>query len=353
MTEFKALNARIVPPDEQAMRSARARWDSLAKPLHGLGILEDDIARIAGVQKSADVDLSRRAVVVMCADNGVIAKGVSQVGQEVTAIVAENIARGDASVCRMARIARADVIPVDVGVARPVNISQVGRCNVRRGTADMTEGPAMTRDEAKAAVRVGVDMARVLHEQGYRLLATGEMGIGNTTTSSAIAAALAVKPITEVTGRGAGLSDEGLLRKQHAISRALETNQPDASDALDVLHKVGGLDIAGLAGVCIGGALYGMPVLLDGFISLAAALVAVRLCPNCAPYLFASHVSKEPAARMLLDELCLSPLICADLCLGEGTGAVAAMPLLDMALAVYNEMATFEDISVPAYKPLC
>ncbi len=353
MTDFVLLNESIAPPDAEAMREARERWNSIAKPLNGLGLLEDAIVRMAGVQRSASVDISRRALVVMCADNGVVARGVTQTGQEVTAIVTENIARGDASVCRMARVARAEVFPVDVGVARPVDIPPFGQRNVRRGTADMSEGPAMTREEAAAAVGAGIDIVRLLREAGYKLVATGEMGIGNTTTSSAVAAVLTGRPVDVVTGRGAGLSDEGLMRKLHAVTRAIEANEPDPLDALDVLHKVGGLDLAGLAGVCVGGALCGVPVVLDGFISLAAALLAVRLCPNCAPYCIASHVSKEPGARLLLKELRLSPVICAGLCLGEGTGAVAALPLFDMALAVYGEMATFMDISIKPYKPLC
>lgn len=353
MIDFRELNARMDLPDETVIRASRARWDSLAKPLRGLGILEDDVVRIAGIQDSLMPDVSRRAVVVMCADNGVVARGVAQAGQGVTAAVAESIARGTASVCLMARVAGADVFPVDIGVARPVDIPAFGQRNVRRGTADMTEGPAMTKEEAVAAVEVGMDVVRSLKDEGYRLVATGEMGIGNTTTSSAVIAALTGEPVEPVTGRGAGLSDEGLLRKLGAIVHALERNRPDASDALDVLHKVGGLDLAGLAGLCLGGALYRVPVLIDGIISLAGALIAVRLCPNCRAYLLGSHISKEPAARMLLDELRLSPLICADMGLGEGTGAVAAMPLLDMALAVYSQTATFEDIRIPAYKPLC
>ncbi len=353
MKDYAEWNLRIAEPDAQAMTAARARWNAIAKPLEGLGLLEKVVVQIAGIQQSADADISRRTVIVMCADNGVVRKGVTQTGQEVTAIVTENIARGDTSVCRMARIACADVVPVDIGVARQVDIPAIGQRNIRRGTADITEEPAMTREEAFLGIETGIEMVRLIKEQGARLVAAGEMGIGNTTTSSAVTAVLTGRPIEEVTGRGAGLSLEGLSRKFNAVHRAIEANAPDASDALDVLHKVGGLDIAGIAGMCIGGALHRLPVVLDGFISLASALVAVRLCPRCAPYLLASHVSKEPAARILLDELKLNPIICAELSLGEGTGAVAALPLFDMALAVYREMATFGDISVEAYQPLC
>ena len=342
----------IVPADQAAMEQARRRWDSIAKPLGSLGLLEEAVVRMAGITGSPNVDISRRAVVVMCADNGVVARGVTQTGQEVTAIVAENMSSGDTSVCAMARAANAQVVPVDVGVARPLAGARVVQRNIRRGTADMTLGPAMTRSEAERAVLVGVEVAQDLCAQGVNLLATGEMGIGNTTTSSAIAAVLLDRPVEDMTGRGAGLSSEGLQRKIAAIRTAIEVNRPDPADALDVLHKVGGLDIAGLAGVFLGGALCHVPVLVDGFISSVAALVAARLCPACKDYMLGSHASEEPASKLVLSELGLRPFLYAGMRLGEGTGAVAVMPLLDMGLAVYREMATFEDTKIEAYQPL-
>ena len=342
----------IVPADQEAMSRAKARWDSIAKPLGSLGLLEDAVIRVAGMTGSPDVDLSRRAVVVMCADNGVVARGVTQTGQEVTAIVAENMSSGDTSVCAMSRAAGAEVVPVDVGVARPLTGARIVQRNIRRGTADMTLGPAMTREEAVRAVLTGVEIARELRGRGVRLLATGEMGIGNTTTSSAVAAVLLGKPAEDMTGRGAGLSSEGLQRKIQAIETAIAVNRPDPADALDVLHKVGGLDIAGLAGVFLGGALCRTPVLVDGFISSVAALVAARLCPDCSGYMLGSHASEEPASQLVLAELGLRPFLYAGMRLGEGTGAVAVMPLLDMGLAVYREMTTFEDTNIEAYQPL-
>ena len=342
----------IVPADQEAMSRAKARWDSIAKPLGSLGLLEDAVIRVAGMTGSPDVDLSRRAVVVMCADNGVVARGVTQTGQEVTAIVAENMSSGDTSVCAMSRAAGAEVVPVDVGVARPLTGARIVQRNIRRGTADMTLGPAMTREEAVRAVLTGVEVARELCGRGVRLLATGEMGIGNTTTSSAVAAVLLGKPAEDMTGRGAGLSSEGLQRKIQAIETSIAVNRPDPADALDVLHKVGGLDIAGLAGVFLGGALCRTPVLVDGFISSVAALVAGRLCPAAKDYMLGSHASEEPASRLVLSELGLRPFLYAGMRLGEGTGAVAVMPLLDMGLAVYREMTTFEDTNIEAYQPL-
>ena len=342
----------IAPADQAAMEQARRRWDSIAKPLGSLGLLEEAVVRMAGITGSPDVDISRRAVVVMCADNGVVARGVTQTGQEVTAIVAENMSSGDTSVCAMARAANAQVVPVDVGVARPLAGARVVQRNIRRGTADMTLGPAMTRSEAERAVLVGVEAAQGLCARGINLLATGEMGIGNTTTSSAIAAVLLDRPVEDMTGRGAGLSSEGLQRKIAAIRTAVSVNRPDPADVLDVLHKVGGLDIAGLAGVFLGGALCRVPVLVDGFISSVAALAAARLCPACKDYMLGSHASEEPASKLVLSALGLRPFLYAGMRLGEGTGAVAVMPLLDMGLAVYREMATFEDTNIEAYQPL-
>ena len=351
-TTLSQLNTRIGPLDKNAMAEAQRRWDSIAHPLNSLGMLERDIIRIAGITGDPNVDLSKKAVVAMCADNGVVAEGVTQTGQEVTAIVTENMSKGDTSVCCMARIAGAEVIPVDIGVARPVTGENIRQCCVRRGTANMTKGPAMSREEAAKAVMTGILLVEELKQVGFRLLATGEMGIGNTTTSSAIVSVLLGKDPAEVTGRGAGLTSEGLERKIQAIRTAIAVNQPDSADPLDVLHKVGGLDIAGLTGVFLGGAIHRVPVLVDGFISSAAALVAAAICPAAKDYMLASHASNEPAGRMVLETLGLTPFLHAGMCLGEGTGAVAVMPLLDMGAAVYREMCTFAATDIEAYEHL-
>ena len=351
MTLQEVLSS-ITPADQAACRAAEQHWDTVAKPLGSLGLLEQAVVRLAGIAGTPDVHIAKRAVVAMCADNGVVAEGVTQTGQEVTAVVAENMSRGDTSVCCMARLAGADVIPVDIGVATPVTGEHILQRNVRRGTANLAQGPAMTREECEQAILVGVDVVRSLKEQGYELLATGEMGIGNTTTSSAVASVLLQRPVEDMTGRGAGLSSDGLKRKIAAIRRGIALNQPDKHDPIDVVSKVGGLDIAGLMGVYLGGALYHIPVLLDGFISSVAALAAAMLCPNAKDYMMASHASDEPAGTTVLDALELKPLLYAGMRLGEGTGAVAVMPLLDMGLAVYREMATFEDTNIEAYQPL-
>ena len=335
----------IKPLDEKAEELSHKHWDSIAKPLDSLGKLETAVRHIAALTGNINVDISKRCVLIFCADNGVVAQGVTQCDSSVTATVSENFTKGNTSVCAMARAAHADIVPVDIGIEREMNVPGLIDRKIRLGTADMTKGPAMTREEAENAILTGIDMVRRLKEQGYGIIATGEMGIGNTTTSSAVVSVLMNKPVEDVTGRGAGLDKAGLNRKVNAI----EMNRPDPSDPIDVLCKVGGLDIAGIAGAFLGGAIYRAPVVVDGFISGAAALIAARLCPAAKCAMFASHVSAEPAGRMLLDELGLSPMITADMCLGEGTGAVCLFPLLDMGLAVYREMSNFEEANIQTY----
>ena len=286
----------------------------------------------------------------MCADNGVVAEGVTQTGQEVTAIVAENFTKKATSVCLMAEVAGTDLFPVDIGMAVDVPAVTRAEYKVSYGTKDMMKEPAMTREDAAQAVLNGIHIVRELVEKGYDILATGEMGIGNTTTSSAVVSVLLDQDAEDVTGRGAGLSSEGLKRKVQVIRESICLNQPDRKDVLDVLSKVGGLDIAGLAGVFLGGAICHIPVMIDGFISSAAALCAVRMVPECADYMLASHRSGETAGGMVLEALGLSPFLDCNMSLGEGSGAVAAMPLLDMGLSVYLKMSTFEEIKVEQYE---
>ena len=351
-TELKTLLSGITPPDEAARAAAHAHWAGLAKPLGGLGALETLLEDAAALTGSAALDVSRRAVLVLCSDNGVVAQGVSQTDQSVTRAVAENLAARRTSVCQMARTAHCDVVPVDMGMAGDP-VPGVADCRIAAGTADFTQGPAMTRAQAVEAVGRGIRLVQEQKAAGVQLLATGEMGIGNTTTSSAVAAVLLGQPVERMTGRGAGLSDEGLARKVDAICRGILRNEPDPTDPLDVLAKLGGFDLAGLCGVFLGGALEGVPVVMDGFISGVAALCAVRLCPAAAKAVFASHCSSEPAARLVLDALGKAPLLTAGLHLGEGTGAVASIPLWDMALAVYGGCYSFAEGGIAPYTPQC
>ena len=341
----------ITPPDEVARAEARRRWNDCAKPLGSLGLLETALEDIAALTGSADIRLDRRAVLVLCADNGVVAQGVTQSPSSVTGLVAKQLAARRTSVCRMAQAARCQVVPVDVGILDFQEMPGVLSRRIGNGTGDISQGPAMTRRQAEQALPTGMELVREQQALGVDLLATGEMGIGNTTTSSAVACVLLGRPAEEMTGRGAGLSDQGLQKKTAAIRRALEVNRPDPSDPLDILQKVGGFDIAAMCGVFLGGALYRVPVLIDGLISAVAALCALRLCPAAGKAMLASHVSAEPAGGLVLEALGKQPLITAGMRLGEGTGAVAAMPLLDLALAVYRESYTFEEGGIEAYQP--
>ena len=333
------------------MDEARKRWDSLAKPLGSLGLLEDAVVKIAALTGNADVRLNNRALLVLCADNGVVAQGVTQTDNSVTAAVARVLGVGESTVCHMARTASCRVIPVDIGILDFPGAAGVLDRRVRNGTADITQGPAMSREECLRAVETGMELVREQKAAGADILATGEMGIGNTTTSSAVASVLLHLPTAQVTGRGAGLSDAGLTRKIVAVERAIQVNCPDPDDPIDVLSKVGGLDLAGLCGIFLGGAKYHIPILVDGFISAVAALCAVRQKPEAGSAMLASHVSAEPAGRLVLDALGLKPLITAEMRLGEGSGAVAALPLLDMALAVYHSGHTFGKMGMEPYIP--
>ena len=343
----------IAPPDETARHLARERWNSRAKPLGALGRLETAIEDIAALTGNADVDIDERAALILCADNGVTRQGVTQTGSAVTAAVARQIALGRSSVCRMAAVANCRVVPVDMGILDFDGCDGVLDRRVGNGTGDITLGSAMTRAEAERAILTGVELVRGEVARGTRLLAAGEMGIGNTTTAAAVASVLLGRDAADVTGRGAGLSDEGLTRKIAAVRRAVEVNRPDPDDAVDVLSKLGGFDLAGLCGVFLGAALCRVPVLLDGFPCTVAALCAARLCPNAALAMLASHVSAEPAGALVLAVLGKRSLIAAGLRLGEGTGAVAAMPLLDMALAVYRDAYTFAEGGIAPYTPQC
>ena len=351
------LNARIAPLDAAACARARDKWNAVAKPIGALGVLEDAIVQLAGLFGTQDFALDKRMAVIMCADNGVVAQGVSQCGSEVTTVVAESIARGTSSICSMARPQGVESMAVDVGMETPANDERVLDRSIARGTADISLGPAMTRDQARRAVQAGIDIVADLKAAGYNLIVSGEMSIGNTTTSSTLACALLGMDVDGAVGRGAGLSDAGLVRKVDAVKRALAVNDVANLDALGTLAAVGGFDIAGLVGLFIGGALYRTPVVVDGFISMIAAYIATLLCPQSTVCMLASHASAEPAVHTVnerLAERCLEhahvrfrPIILADMRLGEGTGAVCLVPLLDSALALYDG-STFEASGIEA-----
>lgn len=350
MEEDKLCQLKIDPPDEEVMRQARERMDAIAKPLDGLGQFERLIVQMAGIQRNADVQIRPRAILAMCADNGVVAEGVTQTSSEVTAIVAVNMATGRSSVNRMAAVGQTEVLVTDIGMAKDMDCVSLRRRKVRYGTADFAKEPAMTKKEALQAMEEGILWVQECKEKGYQILGTGEMGIGNTTTATAVGCALLGLSPEEVTGRGAGLDDAGFRRKKEVISQALLQYDLYEQDALTVLSMVGGLDIAGLAGILTGGALYHIPIVLDGMITAVAALVADRLLPGVRAYMMASHLSREPITAKIMEELGLHPVICADLALGEGTGAAMLFPLLDQALTVYRLNDSFAQMQIGAYE---
>ncbi|GAX89364.1 nicotinate-nucleotide--dimethylbenzimidazole phosphoribosyltransferase [Effusibacillus lacus] len=349
------LPKQIEQLNQESIEQARMRHDQLTKPPGSLGMLEEIGIRLAGIQGATIPTAEPAAVVVMAGDHGVTEEGVSAFPSEVTVQMVLNFMAGGAAINVLARNAGADVHVVDIGVKADIPLEQVQAGNsgnrlwiekVRYGTGNMAKEPAMTRDEAEQALSVGWKIGRELSVQGYKVIALGEMGIGNTTASAAIASVLTGKPVPEVVGAGTGLSTEGIRHKSEVIERAIATNAPDPQDPVDVLAKVGGLEIAGLTGLTLACAAHRVAVVVDGFIASAAAIAAVRIEPAVQPYLFASHKSVEPGHRILLEALDLQPLFDFSMRLGEGSGASLALPVLQGAARVLKEMATFAEAGV-------
>jgi len=346
------LLSRITAPDPGPGVRARARLDQLTKPQGSLGRLEELAWRIVEITGEELPAIRRAVVFTLAADHGVVAEGVSAYPQVVTAQMVENFSRGGAAINVLARHATADVVVADLGVAAPLP-SRPGLVvkRIGPGTKNMAVGPAMTRGEALAAIEAGIGLVDAERCQGVDLIGTGEMGIGNTTAASAIAAVLTGASVEAVTGRGTGIDETTWQRKVAVIQRALAVNRPDPGDGLDVLAKVGGFEIGGLAGVILAGAARRIPVVLDGFIAGAAALIAHALKPEVRHYLLASHCSAEPGHRAVLARLGLEPYLDLGLRLGEGTGAVLAFSLIRAAVAIYTEMATFKSAGVSERTP--
>jgi nicotinate-nucleotide--dimethylbenzimidazole phosphoribosyltransferase len=339
--------ARIAPPDATAMQAARARQARLAKPAGSLGRLEELAIQIAGITGQAQPRLQQPAVIVMAADHGVARQGVSTYPAQVTAQMVQNFLHGGAAINALARHVGARVVVVDMGVSSPIAPHpDLLERRIAPGTHDFTVEQAMTRAQAQQAVEVGIAVVSDTVTRGADLLATGDMGIGNTTASSAIVATIAGLPAAQVTGRGTGVDDAGLARKSALIERALALHRPDPVDGLDVLAKVGGFEIGGLAGVLIGAAAARLPVVIDGFISGAAALLACVLAPAARPYLIAGHRSVERGHTAVFTLLDLQPLLDLGMRLGEGTGAVLAQSLCQAACKIHREMATFGEAGV-------
>ena len=337
----------IAPPDAAAIAAARARQDTLTKPLGSLGRLEDLSAMLAGMFGQATPQTRRKAVILAAGDHGVVAEGVSAYPQEVTPQMVYNFLRGGAGINVLARHANAEIVILDAGVAADLPPHpQLRAVKVAPGTANMALGPAMTREQAIQCLEIGIAAAQEQLEQGADLIACGDMGIGNTTAASAITSAITAADPAAVTGRGTGLDDPGLARKTEVIRRALAVNQPDPQDGLDVLTKVGGLEIGVLAGAMLGTAAGRRAVVVDGFISGAAALIAWRIAPAAKDYFIAAHQSVEPGHRIGLDAMGLTPLLDLGMRLGEGTGAALALHLIEAAARCLAEMATFAEAGV-------
>ncbi|RXE60076.1 nicotinate-nucleotide--dimethylbenzimidazole phosphoribosyltransferase [Acetivibrio mesophilus] len=335
----------------EPMDEAQKRLDSLTKPLGSLGRLEDIVKRLAGITGEIFPCVDKKAVVIMCSDNGVVEEGVSSCPKDVTSKVTKNFFRGITGINAFTKHTGSDIVVVDIGVDDDIDCDGLIQRKIRKGTWNIARGPAMTREEAVKAIEVGISTVEELSKKGINLLGTGEMGVGNTTTSSAVSTLLTNSKVEDMVGRGAGLSDQDLMKKISIVKKAIEVNKPDLNDPIDVLSKVGGFDIAGLAGCFIGAAAYRIPILIDGFISATAALAAVRIEPKVINFIFPSHGSAEPGSKKVLEALGFEPMLNLKMRVGEGTGAALAFHIFDCAVAVYKDMGTFEDASIEQYRP--
>ena len=346
LTEYK-----IAAPDESIRAKIKAHWDDVAKPLDGMGDFEDLICKIGAIQNSEDVKLDKKALLIMCSDNGIVKEGVSQSDSSVTLSVAKNMLKGRSSVAVMAEKNGIDMFVYDVGIDADEEPEGIINAKIRKGTNDFYIEPAMSEEETLKAINLGTNLVKEYRDKNYDIILTGEMGIGNTTTSAAVCSAIFEGDETDkLTGRGAGLDDEKFFNKKRIIRESIEKYSLKTADAFTILSTVGGFDIATLTGICLGGAMYSVPVVLDGVITMAAGLVAEKICPGVKDYLILSHKGKEPASQMISDKLGLKPVIDSNMALGEGTGAVMMVSLLGDALCVYNNAARFSDISVDNYE---
>jgi len=348
MAELLANTLKMIKPlDEGVMAQARTRQDMLTKPQGSLGRLEELSIQLAGIQGKPVPEIRHRAIITMAGDHGVVAEGVSAYPQEVTPQMVYNFLGGGAGINVIARQVGARIIVVDMGVAGELEPNpQLLSRKVAPGTRNMSLGPAMTQEEAIKAIETGIEIVATEVARGLDIVGTGDMGIGNTTASSAICAVMTGRPVAEVTGRGTGIADEQLTHKVGVIERALRVNRPDRTRPLDVLARVGGFEIGGLAGVMLAAAAHRVPVVIDGFISGAAALIAAALSPGLRDFLIAAHVSAEPGHRLLLTHLGLEPLLDLGMRLGEGTGAALGIFLSEAAARILAEMSTFAEAGV-------
>ncbi|MBI5552772.1 MAG: nicotinate-nucleotide--dimethylbenzimidazole phosphoribosyltransferase [Desulfobacterales bacterium] len=347
-----AIVAAIGPLDAQWIEKARARTAQLVMPPRALGRLHDIAERCCAIQATLHPSLDRKAVVVMAGDHGIAAEGVSAFPQAVTGAMVRTFLTGGAGINAIARHAGAQVWVVDMGIIPDIDPQgvpgghQLKVSKIGPGTASFLRGPAMSRDQAEAALLAGFNHAADLFEAGVQVLGTGDMGIANTTSSAAIGAVLTGASLDEMVGRGTGIDDQSLARKKTVIAQGIERNRPDAGDGVELLAKLGGFEIGGIAGLILAGACYRRPVVVDGFISTAGALIAHALCPLVSDYCFAGHQSEEPGHGLMLRHLGLAPILNLGMRLGEGTGGALAMTIMQGAVRMFKEVMTFEEAGV-------
>lgn len=344
-TFMKVING-ITGIDETAKLKAKERLDKLAKPLGSLGKLEDIAIQLAGISEDVFNKINKACIVVMSSDNGVVDEGVSSCPKYLTKTQSINFIKGVTGIGVLAKHGEMDIRVIDIGIDGEVNYPGIINRKIRNGTSNMALGAAMTKEEAIKAIETGIEEVKYLVDNGYNLLGTGEMGIGNTSTSSAILIALTGCNVNYAVGKGAGLTDEGLKNKKEVILKALEVNKPDKNDAIDVLSKVGGFDIAGIVGCFLGAAYYRVPIIIDGFISAIAALIACKLNPLAKEYMIPSHNSLEPGFQLVMEELKLSPIFNLNMRLGEGTGCPLAYNIIKASTRIISDMATFEEAEI-------
>jgi nicotinate-nucleotide--dimethylbenzimidazole phosphoribosyltransferase len=352
MVPLAEILAEIKPVEQEWIQRAQQRTAQLVMPTRALGRLHEISERICGIRQTLEPAVNQKAILVMAGDHGVVEEGVSAYPQEVTPAMVRTFLAGGAGINAISRQVGADVWVLDIGIIPDLDAAGLEGAErllvekVGNGTANFAKGPAMSRQQAEKTLMIGFDRASKLIEQGADILGAGDMGIGNTTPSAAVGALLTGASLTKMVGRGTGVDDAGLARKREVIRRGLEINRPDPADGLDVLAKVGGFEIGGIAGLILAGAFHRRAVVIDGFISTAGALIADALCPSIKDYLFAGHCSEEPGHRIMLKHLGLDPILDLGMRLGEGTGAALAMGVMESAVRMFREVLTFEEAGV-------
>ena len=346
MNLIKETLSKITSPNEETKKLARDKWDSLVKPMGSLGTLEEVTIKIAGMTGKVINEINKKAIVVMCADNGIVEEGVSSAPQIFTKVLTESMPKGLTGVATLGKFTNTDIVTVNMGVIGEIDDPRIIDRKIRNGTKNFTKEPAMTYDEAIKAIEIGIEIGDMLYNEGYDILGTGEVGIGNTTTSVAVLSVLADLDVDITCGKGAGLTEEQHINKKNIIRKGIEINKPNKEDPIDVIAKVGGFDIGGMCGLFLSAAKNKKPIVIDGFISSVSALCAVKLNPLVKEYIIPSHLSGEPGAKYVMDELKLKPMLNLGMRLGEGSGCPLAFQIIEAGIYTLENMGTFEEVSL-------